>query len=204
MGAGYGIRRTDRDYELASVGRELERWEGVVVVKDRQEKVLSLAAARSFEVYDQEQLELAVGDTIRITKNFQGPGQQFRNNELCTVAAIASDSIMLEDGRQIKRFGPLHVDQGIVVTSFAAQGGGGTRARSEQNERNGNMSISPSTPTLREIYEPARRSRAWDLATTEVMRFWTDDGNCYGFIFHHLTATHYNARLQRLLIDWAL
>ena len=66
------------------------------------------------------------------------------------------------------------------------------------------MSISPSTPTLHEIYEPARRSRAWDLATTEVVRFWTDDGNCYGFIFHHLTATHYNARLQRLLIDWAL
>jgi hypothetical protein len=106
-----------------------ERWhvvrgtsEGVVVVKDRQEKLLSLAAAKSFEVYDQEQLELAVGDTIRITKNFQGPGQQFRNNELCTVAAIATDSTMLEDGRQIKCSGPLHVDQGIVVTSFAAQG----------------------------------------------------------------------------------
>jgi hypothetical protein len=58
--------------------------------------------------------------------------------------------------------------------------------------------------TLREMYEKPRRSPAWENGEADVVRFWTDDGNCYGFIFHHLTATHYNARHQRLLIDWAL
>jgi hypothetical protein len=66
------------------------------------------------------------------------------------------------------------------------------------------MSTLPSTPSLNEMYEPARRSRAWDLAQTELVRFWTDDGNCFGFIYHHLTATHYNAGVQRLFVDWAL
>jgi hypothetical protein len=58
--------------------------------------------------------------------------------------------------------------------------------------------------TLEELYEAPRKSRAWDLGTAPVVRFWTNDENCYGFVFHHLTATHYNARLERLLIDWAL
>jgi hypothetical protein len=42
------------------------------------------------------------------------------------------------------------------------------------------------------------------MQEADVIRFWTDDGDCWGFLFHHLTATHYSARNQRLLIDWAL
>ena len=106
-----------------------ERWEvsrlsseGVVVVKGGQEKLLSLTAAKNFEVYGQNRLELAAGDTVRITRNFRDEGHQFRNNELCTITAIDGDSITLGDGRAIKRSGALHIDQGIVVTSFASQG----------------------------------------------------------------------------------
>lgn len=106
-----------------------ERWnvvratsEAVVVVKDGQEKVLSLAAAKSFEVYNKERIELAAGDTIRISRNFQESGHRFRNNELCAIVAIDEDNITLRDGRLIKCSGPLHLDQGIVVTSFASQG----------------------------------------------------------------------------------
>ena len=106
-----------------------ERWEvrrptseGVMVMKDGQEKLLSLSAAKNFEIYGQNRLELAAGDTIRITRNFRDVGQQFRNNELCAITAVDQDNITLGDGRLIKRSGPLHVDQGIVVTSFASQG----------------------------------------------------------------------------------
>ena len=31
-----------------------------------------------------------------------------------------------------------------------------------------------------------------------------DRRDCWGFPFHHLTATHYTAKDQRLMIDWAL
>jgi ATP-dependent exoDNAse (exonuclease V) alpha subunit len=106
-----------------------ERWEvrrstseGIVVVKGGQEKLLPLTAAKSFEVYGQNRLELAAGDTIRVTRNFRDGEQQFRNNELCTIKTVDQDNITLGDGRSIKRSGPLHIDQGIVVTSFASQG----------------------------------------------------------------------------------
>jgi conjugative relaxase-like TrwC/TraI family protein len=106
-----------------------ERWEvarssseGVVIVKDGQAKLLPLPHAKSFNVYAQADLKLAVGDSVRITKNFRVDANRFRNNELCTVTAIDGDGITLGDGRVIKRSGPLHLDQGIAVTSHASQG----------------------------------------------------------------------------------
>jgi ATP-dependent exoDNAse (exonuclease V) alpha subunit len=106
-----------------------ERWdvvrrtsEGVVVAKGGREKLLSLTAAKTFEVYRTERSELAAGDTIRVTKNFQAGGQQFRNNEFSSVIKIEGESITLADGRSIDCSGPLHIDQGIAVTSYASQG----------------------------------------------------------------------------------
>ena len=106
-----------------------EKWEvgrcssqSVVVVKDGQAKILPLTQAKSFNVYTQEQVPLAVGDTLRITKNFRAGTSRFRNNELCTVTAIDRESITVYDGRVIKRSGSLHLDQGIAVTSHASQG----------------------------------------------------------------------------------
>jgi hypothetical protein len=106
-----------------------ERWEvgrcsseSVVVVKDGQAKSLPLAQAKSFNVYTQEEVSLAVGDSLRITKNFRVGTSRFRNNELCTVTAIDRESITVSGGRVIKRSGPLHLDQGVAVTSHASQG----------------------------------------------------------------------------------
>src|SRR5271166_5314039 len=106
-----------------------ERWEvgrcssqNVVVVKDGQTKILPLAQAKSFNVYTQEEVSVAVGDTLRITKNFRVGTSRFRNNELCTVTAIDRESITVGDGREIKRCGLLHLDQGVAVTSHASQG----------------------------------------------------------------------------------
>jgi hypothetical protein len=94
----------------------------VLAVKDGQAKILPLAQAKSFNVYTQEEVLVAVGDTLRITKNIRVGTSRFRNNELCTVTAIDGESIRVADGRVIKRSGPLHLDQGIAVTSHASQG----------------------------------------------------------------------------------
>src|SRR5262245_42984568 len=109
--------------------RSGEKWEvgrcssqSVVVVKDGQAQILPLAQAKSFNVYTQEQVPLAVGDTLRITKNFRVGTSRFRNNELCTVTAIGRESITVGGGRVIKRSAPLHLDQGVAVTSHASQG----------------------------------------------------------------------------------
>ena len=59
-------------------------------------------------------------------------------------------------------------------------------------------------PALKELYSKPRRSKAWDSEEAEAVRFWTDDGDSWGFLFHHLTAIHYSARHERLLITWTL
>jgi hypothetical protein len=77
-----------------------ERWEvgccsshSVVVVKDGQAKILPLTQAKNFNVYTQGEFPLAIGDTLRITKNFRVGTSRFRNNELCTVTEIDRESI---------------------------------------------------------------------------------------------------------------
>jgi hypothetical protein len=60
------------------------------------------------------------------------------------------------------------------------------------------------TPSFRELYGPKRSSVPWEEQQVDVVRFWTDSGDCWGFLFHHLTGTYYSAKYQRLLIDWAL
>jgi hypothetical protein len=54
------------------------------------------------------------------------------------------------------------------------------------------------------MYSKPRRSNAWESEEAKVVRFWTDDGDSWGFLFHYLTAIHYSARLERLLITWTL
>jgi len=106
-----------------------ERWEvaqrssqGVVLVMDGQAKLLPLAQANSFDLYTCEEITLATGDMIRITKNFRSAADRFRNNELCAVTAIDRENVTLHDDRVISCQRPLHIDQGIAVTSHAAQG----------------------------------------------------------------------------------
>jgi hypothetical protein len=60
------------------------------------------------------------------------------------------------------------------------------------------------TPSFRELYGPKRSSFPWEDQQVDIVRFWTDSGDCWGFLFHHLTGTYYGAKYERLLIDWAL
>jgi hypothetical protein len=60
----------------------------------------------------------------------------------------------------------------------------------------------PRVPTLKDLYGPKQSSLPWEEHQAEIVRFWTDSGDCWGFLFHHVCATHYSTRDQRLLIDW--
>jgi hypothetical protein len=59
-------------------------------------------------------------------------------------------------------------------------------------------------PSLKELYGPQQCSFPWEEQQAEIVRFWTDSGDCWGFLFHHVSGILYSARDERLLIDWAL
>jgi hypothetical protein len=93
--------------------------DAVFVAKDGNEQFLPLGQANTFNVYRPEQMPLAAGDVVRITKN----GNGFRNNELCPVKTICGVTVTFADNRLLPIDGkPAHIDQGIAVTSPAAQG----------------------------------------------------------------------------------
>jgi hypothetical protein len=62
----------------------------------------------------------------------------------------------------------------------------------------------PRVPALKDLYGPKRSSFPWEEQQTEIVRFWADSGDCWGFLFHHLSGSYYSAKEQRLLIDWPL
>ena len=62
-----------------------------------------------------------MGDQIRITKNFQNGGKKFRNNELHTVTALSDGKLSMGESEIVLK-GAVHIDQGIAITSHAAQG----------------------------------------------------------------------------------
>ena len=62
----------------------------------------------------------------------------------------------------------------------------------------------PRVPTLKDLYGAKQSSLPWEEQQAEIVRFWTDSGDCWGFLFHLVSGTFYGARDQRLLIDWPL
>jgi len=62
----------------------------------------------------------------------------------------------------------------------------------------------PRVPTLKDLYGPKESSLPWEEHQAEIVRFWTDSGDCWGFLFHHVSGTYYSAKERRLLIDWPL
>jgi hypothetical protein len=62
----------------------------------------------------------------------------------------------------------------------------------------------PRLPTLKDLYGPKESSLPWEEHQAEIVRFWTDSGDCWGFLFHHVSGTYYSAKERRLLIDWPL
>jgi len=68
---------------------------------------------------------------------------------------------------------------------------------------NGN-SLQPRVPSLKDLYGPEQSSFPWEERQAEIVRFWIDSGDCWGFLFHHVSGTYYSAKEQRLLIDCGL
>jgi hypothetical protein len=156
--------------------------------KAGHEKILSLSHAGKFNVFKTESIPLAVGDQIRITKNFQSQGKKFRNNELHTVTGIDPCKLMVEKGEIIPR-GGLHIDQGFVVTSHASQGktvdqvivSVPVAAFSQANEAQFYVSMSraraamhlftDSKVALREaVTKPSSRLSPWELIANSTER----------------------------------
>jgi hypothetical protein len=51
-------------------------------------------------------------------------------------------------------------------------------------------------------YSAKRASQAWEEASSPIVRFRTDDGVCWGFIFHHLEYAHFER--DTLLLEWSI
>lgn len=84
--------------------------------------VLPLGLAEKFEVYTPASLPLAVGDTVRVTKNATAVnGKRLVNGALARVTSVTADRIELDTGAVLAAdFG--HLAHGYVVTSHASQG----------------------------------------------------------------------------------
>jgi hypothetical protein len=74
------------------------------------------------------------------------------------------------------------------------------RLKSMMNGNNGQTRV----PTLKDLYGPKQSSLPWEEHQAEIVRFWTDSGDCWGFLFHHASGTYFSSKEQRLLIDWPL
>jgi hypothetical protein len=74
------------------------------------------------------------------------------------------------------------------------------RLKSMMNGNNAQTRV----PTLKDLYGPKQSSLPWEEHQAEIVRFWTDSGDCWGFLFHHVSGTYFSAKEQRLLIDWPL
>jgi ATP-dependent exoDNAse (exonuclease V) alpha subunit len=73
-----------------------------------------------WNVYESDDMQLSVGDQVRITEGFNERGVTFKNNDIAKVAAIDSGRVTLDDGRSIRR-DFMHLDQGVCITSYATQ-----------------------------------------------------------------------------------
>src|SRR6516162_10272044 len=64
------------------------------------------------------------------------------------------------------------------------------------------MNLNPAL-SLKEQYGP--KSQAWqEQQSPHIVRFWCDDGACWGIPFHQVLGTHYNPKHESLLIQFAL
>jgi conjugative relaxase-like TrwC/TraI family protein len=113
--AGFG--KNDQ-WEVKELGPE-----GVIVSHARRgERILPLDQAHSFAVYTKERLALAVGDTVRLTKNHHHDDHRFINNDVLKVARMDGHELTLSNGKVMDTRKLLHLDQGHVVTSHSSQG----------------------------------------------------------------------------------
>lgn len=95
-----------------------------VASPDGRVLMLPLKQAKRFQVYEPGRLNIAAGDTIRVTQNYRNPADNYRldNGTLCRVKAITpKGELVLMNGRTLGQ-DFVHVAHGYVTTSYAAQG----------------------------------------------------------------------------------
>ena len=83
-------------------------------------KAFDPALKGKWDLYESAEMELSVGDQVRVTEGFKENGVAFKNNEIARVASIDGEKITLEDGRSLAR-DAARLDQGVTVTSYATQ-----------------------------------------------------------------------------------
>lgn len=106
-----------------------EQWEvvsqdaesGISLCQGTKRKTLPLEHAKNFSVYERRGISVSVGDRIRFTQNCTYYGRKFLNNEVRKITGIDGALITLDKGA-IQSRAPLHIDQGIAITSHASQG----------------------------------------------------------------------------------
>ena len=107
-----------------------EKWEVVsategkiVLERDGVRRSLSTSRASSFSVFEKEEISIAVGDTVRVTKTHPSiEGRDLVNNDLLKVVAIRDGLVRFDNGESLGANELAHIDQGHVVTSHASQG----------------------------------------------------------------------------------
>jgi conjugative relaxase-like TrwC/TraI family protein len=93
----------------------------LVLEKNGQQRGFCLSQPGRFSVFEVKSIPLAVGDRVRITKNFTSQGKRLCNNTLHMVTAIEDGKIKLDEAEIALGAKGLHIDQGFVVTSHASQ-----------------------------------------------------------------------------------
>jgi hypothetical protein len=107
-----------------------EKWEVVsaaegkiLLERDGVYRSLSASRASSFSVFEKEEMLVAVGDTVRVTKTHRSiEGRDLVNNDLLKVVAIRDGLVRFDNGQSLGTSELAHIDQGHVVTSHASQG----------------------------------------------------------------------------------
>lgn len=86
-----------------------------------QERTFTPAQTRSFSVYEQRPIEIAVGDKLLLTGNRRDHDFRATNGELVKVSEIRDGRIHLEDGRTIPA-NYREFDHGYAITAHRSQG----------------------------------------------------------------------------------
>jgi conjugative relaxase-like TrwC/TraI family protein len=103
--------------------RVVEDWSGfkcVLLERGGKLKLFDPKYKGKWNVYDTAEMQLSVGDQVRITEGLKERGVAFKNNDIAKVSAIDVDRVTLDDGRSMRR-DFMHLDQGVCITSYATQ-----------------------------------------------------------------------------------